>query len=251
MSIKSKVLAAAAMMAMVGGIGAVGLLPAAAAPGPPGSARPGCGSCINAYGQEYGAPFVLDVLRQGEKVGQPVILFRASTSDPAEDFTISDEGLVSTFYADGGLVSSGLDKTYGGDTAYELEYAPYGVDSNLCAGVASTVGNGTPVALEPCGASSKTLWVADAGADASGAYYPLINGSDTNFSHPFVLHYPGNAYPTDMPRPQLNTYTLQKYSSGAVFNNEEWTGIAPTTPIPIPSPTPTPTPTPTPSISLG
>jgi hypothetical protein len=59
-------------------------------------------------------------------------------------------------------------------------------------------------------------------ADASGDYYPVINGSDTNFSHPFVLHYPGSAYPTDMPRPQLNTYTLQKYSDGTVYDNELW-----------------------------
>jgi len=222
MSIKSKVLVAAATMAMVAGVSAVGLLPAqASTPSCEGSTT----ACPTINGEEYGAPFVLDVLRQGEKLGQAVIMFRTSNSDPAEDFTVTDQGLVSTFYTDG-LVSAGLDQAYGADTAYELEYAPYGVASNLCAGVASTVGNGTPVALEPCGASSKTLWVADTGADASGAYYPLINGSDTNFSDPFVLHYPGNAYPTDMPRPQLNTYNLQKYSSGAVFNNEEWTGIA-------------------------
>jgi hypothetical protein len=248
MSMKSKVLAAAATMTLVGGVSAAGLLPANAA-------TPSCGaSCVSGYGQEYGAPFVLDVLRQGEKVGQPVILFRTSTSDPAEDFTYADEGTVADFYNGGvdPLVSAGLDKTYGGDTAYELEYAPYGVDSGLCVGVGSTAGDGTPVALEPCGASSKTVWVVDT-ANASGAYDPLINGSDTNFSHPFVLHYPGSAYPTDMPRPQLNTYTLQQYAGAppTVYNNEEWTGIVPTIPIPLPIPTPTPIPIPTPSISLG
>jgi hypothetical protein len=244
MSIKRRVLAAAATMTMVGGVGAVGLLPADAA-------TPSCGaSCVSGYGQEYGAPFVFDVLRQGEKAGQPVILFRASTADPAEDFTIADEGTVNTFYTTYGLVSAGLAKTYGTDTAYELAYAPYGVNSGLCVGVGSTAGDGTPVALEPCGASSKTVWVVDT-ANASGAYDPLINGSDTNFSHPFVLHYPGSAYPTDMPRPQLNTYTLQQYAGAppTVYNNEEWTGIVPT--IPIPLPIPTPTPIPTPSISLG
>ena len=25
-----------------------------------------------------------------------------------------------------------------------------------------------------------------------GFFVPLINGSDTNFSHPYVLNYPGN-----------------------------------------------------------
>jgi hypothetical protein len=53
-------------------------------------------------------------------------------------------------------------------------------------------------------------------------YVPQINGSDTNFSHPYVLHYPGNGYPTDLPRPQLNTYTLQQYSDGTPYDNEVW-----------------------------
>jgi hypothetical protein len=226
MSIKSKVFATAATMTMVGGIGAVGLLPAQAA-------TPSCGTtCVSGVGQEYGPAFVLDVLRQGEKVGQPVILFRTSNSDPAEDFTYADEGTVNSFYTTYGLVSAGLAKTYGTDTAYEAEYAPYGVDSGLCVGVASTAGNDTPVVLEPCGASSKTVWVVDAANGVTVtlpalSYYPLINGSDTNFSHPFVLHYPGSAYPTDMPRPQLNTYTLQM-SAGTtpvVYNNELWANV--------------------------
>ena len=33
-------------------------------------------------------------------------------------------------------------------------------------------------------------------------YNAVITGSDTNFSHPFVLTYPSNGYPTDIPRPQ-------------------------------------------------
>ena len=220
MSIKSKVLAVAATMAMAGGVSAVGLLPADAATGdPPPGPPPGP---AYAYGQEYGAPFALDVLRQGEKAGQPVILFRASNSDPAEDFTISDQGTVDDFNT-AGLVSDALALHYGALEAYEYEYSPYGVDSGLCVGVASTARNGTPVALEPCGQSGKTVWVVDTLDDNTNPdFVPLINGSDTNFSHPYVLHYPGNGYPTDLPRPQLNTYMLQEYSDGTVYNNELW-----------------------------
>jgi hypothetical protein len=225
MSIKKKAFAVAATMTMVGGVSAVGLMSA-------GASTPSCGdNCITGYGQEfsYGTPslplpgsqgFVFDVLRQGEKVGQPLILFRDSNSDPAEDFTYSDQGSVNDFNA-AGLVSNQLAYNYGDLEAYELEYSPYGVDSGLCAGVGSTAGNGTPVALEPCGVSSKTVWVEDT-YDGSDGYYPLINGSDNNFSHPYVLHYPGNGYPTDMPRPQLNTYMLQEYSDSTVYNNEQW-----------------------------
>jgi len=216
MSIKRRVLAVAATMTMVGGVSAVGLLPA-------GASTPSCGKgCVTGYSQEFGPAFVLDVLRQGEKAGQPVILFRASNSDPAEDFTISDQGTVDDFNT-AGLVSDALALNYGALEAYEYEYSPYGVDSGLCAGVGSTAGNGTPVALEPCGQSGKTVWVVDTLDDNTNPdFVPLINGSDTNFSHPYVLHYPGNGYPTDLPRPQLNTYMLQEYSDGTVYNNELW-----------------------------
>jgi hypothetical protein len=236
MSIKKKVFAVAAAMTMVGGVSVVGLLPAVAQ-------TPSCGkACVTLSGDEFfDSDFVVDVLRQGEKVGQPIIQFRDSDSDPAEDFVENDQGLVSDFFA-AGLVSSALDLHYGGAgcasgftpgppatctnpypdyNAFELEYAPYGVDSGLCIGTGTTAGNGTPVALEPCGASGKTVWVEDV-EDGDGPTIPLINGSDTNFSHPYVLHYPANAYPTDMPRVQLNTWMLQKYSTGDVFDNELW-----------------------------
>jgi hypothetical protein len=216
MSIKKKVFAIAATMTMVGGVSAVGLLPAVAQ-------TPSCGdNCITFFGDEYGPSFVLDVLRQGEKVGQPVILFRDSDSDPAEDFTVSDQGTVNDFW-NAGLVSDGLNYNYGNEEAYEYEYSPYGVDSGLCVGVGSTAANGTPVALEPCGVSSKTIWVVDDNDNNNdGPVQPLINGSDTNFTHPYVLHYPGSGYPTDMPRPQLNTYMLQQYSTGDIYDNELW-----------------------------
>ena len=54
-------------------------------------------------------------------------------------------------------------------------------------------------------------------------YVPLINGSDTNFSHPFVLHYPGNGLPTDKPRPQLNDLEPAEVLQRApLFDNELW-----------------------------
>jgi hypothetical protein len=257
MFIKSKVFAAAAAMTLVGGAGAAGAF------------------TIGMAGDYPQPNFLLDVLHQSEKAGQPVILFRTSNTDPAEDFTIADEGLVSDFNA-AGLVSSALDLHYGGagcedydtatatcitfypdDEAYEIEYAPFGVDSGLCMGTAATAVNGTEVSLQPCGATARTTWITDA-ADAIGItpppsetptpsptdtdlvtgpsivspaivpaaadnpFFPLINGSGTNFSHPAVLSYPQNAFPTDMPRPQLTTQALQIDSSGTVNTNQMW-----------------------------
>jgi hypothetical protein len=48
----------------------------------------------------------------------------------------------------------------------------------------------------------------------ANGYIPLINGSDTNFSHPFVLTYPAFGFPTDKPRPQLKVTNLTGFSHG-------------------------------------
>jgi len=45
--------------------------------------------------------------------------------------------------------------------AWELQYAPYGVDSGLCVGLASTAVSGEGVTLQPCGVSAKTVWITD------------------------------------------------------------------------------------------
>src|ERR1700722_3555416 len=137
MSIKSKVFAAAATLTLVGGVGAVG----AFAAGTANAATPSCGnSCANIFTREYGTHgspnFVIDSLRQGSNSGQPVILFRASSFDPAEDFSAEFNGTTSDFYA-AGMVSPAVALHYGctvgpfvtcaagiDDPAFEIEYAP-------------------------------------------------------------------------------------------------------------------------------
>jgi hypothetical protein len=229
MSFKSKLLAGAATMALVGSMGAVGAISAAAA-------TPSCGpDCINLFSRAFGTHrtpnFVLDVLRQGAKVGQPIILFRSSNTDVAEDFVPSIQGTTADFFA-AGLVSAAVALHYGcipggnfpncgvtgvDDPAIELEYAPAGVDSGLCVGVAATATQGEGVTLQPCGVSAKTVWILDINdspATLDHGYIPLINGSDTNFSHPFVMTYPANGFPTDKPRPQIQVKNLTGFSHG-------------------------------------
>ena len=239
MSIKSKVLAAAATLTLVSGVGMAGALTA----GPAAAGTPSCGgSCFNLFNQDFGPSFVVDVLRQGEKVNQPIILFRTTNFDPAEDWSISFQGTVADFFA-AGLVSATTALHYGCDAAttgfaggtcltypnlnaFEIEYAPFGVDSGLCMGVAATAFNDEGVTLQPCGVSSKTVWIVDGQPSPTSVgnpnpdlnpnsapgelpgFTPLINGSNTNFSHPFVLTYPNNAFPTDKPRPQITVQNL-------------------------------------------
>ena len=229
MSFKSKVLAAAATLTMVGGLGTAGVLGAATAS----AATPSCGhACINVFSRDFGTfrhpNFTMDVLRQGSQVGQPVILFKTSNSDPALDWSVSFQGATSDLCAVG-LVSALTCLHYGGGTAanpgefpdlpaWEVEYAPFGVDSGLCMGVAATASQNENVSLQPCGVSGKTIWLVDDQVNVTGAYTPLINGSNTNFSHPFVLTYPNNGYPTDKPRPQLQVRNLTGFTNPANFN---------------------------------
>src|SRR6185437_13756530 len=141
--------------------------------------------------------YVLDVLRQGAKVGQPIILFRTSNTDPAEDFVPSIQGTTADFYA-AGLVSSSVAPRYGcvagsdfptcttagvvtgvDDPAVEVEYSPFGVDSGLCVGVAATATAKEGVTLQRCGVSARTVWIIDTNdspATLGHDYVPVING---------------------------------------------------------------------------
>ena len=177
MSIKSKVLSVAATLALVGGVGTAGVLGAGTAS----AATPSCGiSCINLFSHQFGSfkspNYTVDVLRQGEKVGQPIILFRQANYDPALDWTVAFQGTVADFLA-AGLVSTAVALHYGciadgrrpcptcifavNDPAFENEYSPFGVESGLCMGVAATAVTGEGVTLQPCGVSSKTVWILD------------------------------------------------------------------------------------------
>jgi hypothetical protein len=218
MSMKSKVLAGAAAFGMVaGGLGVAGIATANAA-------TPSCGtSCVELYSANGGSGAVVDVYKAKAKVGQKIILWSLNNTDKAEDFTASAQGTVYSFY-EAGLASAALNLHYGNDWAFELDYSPYGAPTNLCVGVATTAASGTPVTLQPCGKSAKTLWVIDkqdeTSADRAAHYGLLINGSDKNFSQPFVLT---NRNGT------LVTNNVRSFSGGEVQDNQLWSanwGIA-------------------------
>ena len=248
MSIKSKVLSVAATLALVGGVGTAGALTAGTAS----AATPSCGlGCVNIFSQQFGTHlspnYTVDVFRQGEKTGQPVILFRTANYDPALDWSADFSTTVADFFA-AGMVSSALALHYGcttgtggafptcanplggtypDDYAFEVEYSPFGVSSGLCMGVAATAVAGEGVTLQPCGVSAKTVWVVDQSdsthpgtAPVLYEYAPLINGSDTNFSQPFVLTYPKNSVPTDKPRAQFTVQNLTGFTNSSTGDPE-------------------------------
>lgn len=201
------------------------------------------------FGTHSSPNFTLDVFGQAEKAGQPIILFRTTKSDSAQHWIVSSQGTAANFYA-AGRVGAAVAQHYGriprvnfpncygrtadtvSDPAFEIEYAPDNVASGLRMGVASTAVQGGVVTPQPCGVSARTVWIADtfgSPSTLSNGYIPLINGSDTNFSQPFVLTYPQSGYPTDMPRPRLQVDKITGRSRfaaepelGTVDGNQLW-----------------------------
>jgi hypothetical protein len=178
------------------------------------AATPSCGvACYSLYSQDYGTGYIPAVKNGTSSTGEAIDLAASSDSNSAEDWYPDQIATVGAL-EEAGLVSSGLDQNYGNDMAYELQYAPRGAESGLCMGVASTAADNTAVTLQACGVTSGTLWIVD-GADVSGGYLPLINGSDTNFSTPYVLEAGSSATSA------LITYTLQVTNS-TVATSQMW-----------------------------
>ncbi|MGH3152990.1 MAG: hypothetical protein ACRDOB_20000 [Streptosporangiaceae bacterium] len=185
MSIKSKVAAAAGVVALVAGLSVAGTQTANAA-------TRSCGpSCVDWFSAAFGTAehpnLVLDVLRTVTRTGQPLVLARASGTNQGEDFVSTSVDPVSE-YVQAGLVSAGLDPLYGNLFAFEIEYTPFGSQTGECVGIG--LGNAilSEVTLQPCGVNSRTLWILDPVTAAAGSPVVLISGTThSNFRHPLSL----------------------------------------------------------------
>jgi hypothetical protein len=226
MSIKSKMVAATAVLSLAGGLSAAGLLPASAA-------TPQCGNaCVEVYSMKYATPaslgFVETVFLGIALPGVPTIVRPASSSNPAEDLIIPMAGPVSRFYAQG-MVSAAVNEHYGSETAVQLEYAPHGNPTGLCAAVVTAAYQNERLSLQPCSTPGTTVWildVADSPATAP-AYFPIVNGSDTDFVHPFAMTILGN--PAYRPFTPIIMQHLRG-NPGSVPANQLWGAHHGTTP---------------------
>jgi hypothetical protein len=208
MSIKSKVLVTAATLTMFGGLSLGGTLPASAA-------TPECGDdCISIFSRELGTytePNVVETVLGGvAEVGQPVILKRASSSDPSQDF-LPRGGLVSDFYA-AGMVSAEVNSHYGDLNAAQIEYAPFGMASGLCVGLATIASQNEGLTLQPCTVPATTVWIIDT-ADYPAGYFTIVNGSTTDFSRPFAMTYPRYQQAAEQRTQQITLRRLQFVSN--------------------------------------
>ncbi|HEX5296929.1 MAG TPA: hypothetical protein VFW50_08070 [Streptosporangiaceae bacterium] len=220
MSIKSKVLAAAAVLTLTGGLSVAGTVAA-------GAATPQCGGpCLEVFSAKFATPpnlgFVETVFLGIPVRGVPTIVRPASSSNPAEDLIVPLGGPVpvSQFYADG-MVSAAVNKHFGNDLAVQLEYAPYGHPTGLCTAVAVTAFQDEGLSLQPCSAPGTTVWILDFADSqlAAQGYFSIINGSDTDFAHPFAMTILGN------PADQLFTPIILQHligNPGSVPANQLW-----------------------------
>jgi hypothetical protein len=189
MSVKTKVLAAAATLTITGGLGVAGALPASAA-------TTQCGqACVQIFSAKFGTyanpGFIETVFLGIPAAGVPTILHRASSSDPAGDFIVPQAGPVSTFYAEG-MVSAAVNAHYGTETAVQVEYAPYGKPAGLCAAVATTAYQNEGLSLQPCSTPGTTVFILDFADSSAAGYFPIIDASTTDFTHPFTMTILGN-----------------------------------------------------------
>jgi hypothetical protein len=205
MSVRSKVLAAAAALAVAGGLSAAVARPASAVT--PQCGQGGTQTCIQIFSKAFGSyasPGFVETVFLGIPVaGVPTVLHAVNSTDPAEDL-LSIGGLVSQFYAQG-MVSAVVNAHYGNLKAAQIEYAPHGKPTGLCAAVARTAYQGEGLTLQPCRVPGTTVFIIDT-ADSPAtapAYFPIVNASTTDFTHPFAMTFSGQADPAHRLFPQI------------------------------------------------
>jgi hypothetical protein len=219
MSIKSKMLAAAAVLTLAGGFSAAGTAAASAA-------TPQCGAgCLTPESVAYPA-FVEAVLFGIPLRGVPTIVRPASGSNPAEDFIIpTGHPETAAYFAANGMVSAAVASQYGGQGYYavQIEYAPYGKPTGLCSSVAATAYQDEALSLQPCSTPDTTVWILDFADSQISGDYSIINGSTTDFTHPFAMTILGN------PAHQLYTPIILQHligNPGNVPANQLWATAA-------------------------
>jgi len=192
MSIKRKMLAAAATLTVAAGVSTMGTVPAAAA-------TPQCGpGCIQIFSAKFGtrdSPNFVETVFQGKAlVGQPTIVAPPSSTDPAGDLIATHPAsgnLVSEFFA-AGMVSAAVNQHFGTETAAQIEFAPFGRRTGLCSGLAAAASQNEGLTLQPCSTPGTTVWIIDRADSIGTAAFPIVSGSTTDFAHPFAMIVHGN-----------------------------------------------------------
>jgi hypothetical protein len=223
MSIKTTGRALAAAL-IAGGLSAAAPLPASAA-------TPACGQyCIGVFSSELGTyaqpNFVEHVFGGTARIGTETGLNRASSTDSSEDFMNPHQGDVSDYYAMG-LVSAEVNRHYGTLKASQLEYAPLGMPTGLCVGVATDPFQGEALSLQSCSVPGRTVWIiptALSPTTAAAGLFPIVSGATSDFSHPFAMSYPRHVNTSTM-LPPIRLRHLEFRSAGRNVPDTQLWGV--------------------------
>jgi hypothetical protein len=223
--------AVAATLALTG-VGAAGASTARIHP----NGTPSCGGdCLNVSNLLYGPAQVINGKANGK-----VVLRHASDAYPFEDVSLLGGSVeqVKTYEASGLIKKTSYAyEHYKNHFASEFNFSPYGVNTGLCIGVATSAFNGEGVTKQACGLTAKTLWIFDpanqpvsqgglnclTSTQAAPVYCPVIQGSDANFSIPEALT---AVSPTGQLQVQAEHTTT---ASGALDSQQFtwWAGVTP------------------------
>jgi len=135
---------------------------------------------------------------------------------------------VSDFYAKG-MVSAAANSHYGADHAVQVEYAPRGVPTGLCAAIATPAPyQGEGLTLQPCTTPGTTVFIIDIPDSSAPGYFPIVLASTTDFVHPFTMAFPGKSDPAHRLFPQIKVQHLIG-NPGNVPDDQLWGAVTSTT----------------------
>jgi hypothetical protein len=206
--IKKKVAALATALTTVGGLAAVAAQPASAS-------TPQCvqtqGNCTEIFSKAFGTPaspgFVETVFGGIPAAGVPTLLRPLSTTSPAGDF-IPHTSTVHNFYTEG-MVSAAVDAHYDMEPATQVEYAPFGHPTGLCAAIATARPyTDEGLTLESCKIPGQTVFIIDIHDSSAPGYFPLVIGATTDFTHPFAMTFEGRNDPAHTAWPAIRVAHL-------------------------------------------
>jgi hypothetical protein len=242
----------------------LGLTAAGVATASPSSAKPAITPACT-YGnycssQLFNVEFGIQYFENNENAvyapGNPINLAWSNDNNPGEDWRVTLADTVFDLYHLGYLQPATMVR-WRNYWAFEVMWTPYGLESNLCRGLARNAYNGEVVTLQPCGSFPRTLWLV--GENYSPAQYAkahtghanftpyyggneIINASGENPSVPLVLTAGGSQFGMNPFAPLIVTW--QSADDGILNQSQAWctaaVGEKLFTPYPSPSGTVSP-----------
>lgn len=233
LSLRGRIVASAAALALIGG-GGIALAAGA------GAATNACGSnCEDISFLSSGPNWLLNDSKGSEHANATVSQQRGSNGGRQgrnEDFRYIGVGKVDGQYCPSALNLPAVDPLFtsnqcaalnsnglGFDTAYQLEYYPYGGDaSGLCVSAwdgTFPVPSGFKARLQQCGENADTVLIGaknlDGGTVSNPGAWWVISGGSNNFSQPVVLTNNG------IPEWQNLTWQTVEIDGGQGVDNQE------------------------------